>query len=152
MTSVSPAMPELPILRAAEKSLECEEKQGRSMGKPLFAAMDQILGFWPYVVTLLNVLLSLLAAGHAVLSKRDTRAAIGWVGVVWLAPILGVLLKAADALTNAGLDFTLGFHLDLETSFISLDAVGQSPGGQAQSVTVHKNVNRRSLPAGPTVS
>ena len=62
------------------------------MGKPLFAAMDQIFGFWPYVVTLLNVLLSLLAAGHAVLSKRDTRAAIGWVGVIWLAPILGVLL------------------------------------------------------------
>ena len=62
------------------------------MEKPLLAAMDQILAFWPYVVTLLSVLFSLLATGHAVLSKRDTRAAIGWVGVIWLAPILGVLL------------------------------------------------------------
>jgi hypothetical protein len=33
-----------------------------------------------------------VASGHAVLSKRDTRAAIGWVGVIWLAPLLGVLL------------------------------------------------------------
>ena len=62
------------------------------MEQPLFAAMDQILALWPYVVPLLNVVLSLLATGHAVLSKRDTRAAIGWVGVIWLAPILGVLL------------------------------------------------------------
>jgi cardiolipin synthase len=54
--------------------------------------MDQILAFWPYVVTLLSVLFSLLATGHAILSKRDTRAAIGWVGVIWLAPLLGVLL------------------------------------------------------------
>ncbi|MHC4180531.1 MAG: phospholipase D-like domain-containing protein [Planctomycetota bacterium] len=54
--------------------------------------MDQILASWPYVVTLFNVILSMVATGHAVLSKRDTRAAIGWVGVIWLAPILGVLL------------------------------------------------------------
>ena len=62
------------------------------MEQPLFAVLDQVLAFWPYVVTLLNVFFSLLATGHAVLSKRDTRAAIGWVGVIWLAPILGVLL------------------------------------------------------------
>jgi len=62
------------------------------MERPLVAAMDQVLAFWPHVVTLLYVVLSLVATGHAVLSKRDTRAAIGWVGVIWLAPILGVLL------------------------------------------------------------
>lgn len=54
--------------------------------------MDQILAFWPYVATALNVVLALVASGHAVLSNRDTRAAIGWVGVIWLAPFLGVLL------------------------------------------------------------
>ena len=62
------------------------------MEKPLFAATDQIFAFWPYVATGLNLVLTLAASGHAVLSKRDTRAAIGWVGVIWLAPILGVLL------------------------------------------------------------
>ena len=48
--------------------------------------------FWLYVAAALNVLLTLVASGHAVLSKRDTRAAIGWVGVIWLTPLLGVLL------------------------------------------------------------
>ena len=45
-----------------------------SMEQPLFAAMDQMLAFWPYVVTLLNVLFSLLASGHPLLAKQDTRA------------------------------------------------------------------------------
>ena len=62
------------------------------MEEALCTAMDGALVFWPYVVTLLNVVLSMIASGHAVLSKRDTRAAIAWVGVIWLAPILGVLL------------------------------------------------------------
>jgi hypothetical protein len=62
------------------------------MVPPLFAALDPMLTFWPYFATLLNVLFCLLAAGHAVLTKRDTRATIGWVGVIWLAPVLGVLL------------------------------------------------------------
>lgn len=47
---------------------------------------------WFYVAEVLNVVLALTASGHAVLSKRDTRAAIGWVGVIWLAPLPGVLL------------------------------------------------------------
>ena len=42
----------------------------------------------------LTVSLSVLATGHAILNKRDSRAAVGWVGLVWLAPILGVLLYA----------------------------------------------------------
>lgn len=62
------------------------------MEKPLFAAMNSILAFWPYATAMVNVVLALIATGHAVLSKRDTRAAIGWVGVIWLAPLLGVLL------------------------------------------------------------
>jgi cardiolipin synthase A/B len=54
--------------------------------------MQQMVLFWPHIATALHVVLSLVASGHAVLSKRDTRAAIGWVGVIWLAPFLGVLL------------------------------------------------------------
>ena len=50
-----------------------------------------MLAYWPWVAAALHLVLAVLAAGHAVLSKRDTRAAIGWVGVIWLAPYLGVL-------------------------------------------------------------
>jgi cardiolipin synthase A/B len=38
------------------------------------------------------VLANLVATFHAVLRKRDARAAIAWVGLLWLVPVLGVLL------------------------------------------------------------
>jgi cardiolipin synthase A/B len=38
------------------------------------------------------LLVSTVATGHAVLHKREERAAIGWVGVIWLAPLLGASL------------------------------------------------------------
>jgi cardiolipin synthase len=54
--------------------------------------LDLLLAFWLYLAAALDVVLALLASGHAVTTKRDSRAAIAWVGVIWLAPILGVLL------------------------------------------------------------
>ena len=54
--------------------------------------LEQMPALWPYVAAVFNVILALVATGHAVLSKRDTRGAIGWVGVIWLTPFLGVLL------------------------------------------------------------
>jgi cardiolipin synthase len=35
------------------------------------------------------LLATLAASGHAVLHKRDVRAALGWVGLIWLAPVAG---------------------------------------------------------------
>lgn len=55
---------------------------------------DQLLQFWPYVAALLDVVIAIVASAHAVLYKRDTRAAIGWVGLVWLAPLVGAVLYA----------------------------------------------------------
>ncbi|MCP3136355.1 phospholipase D-like domain-containing protein [Pyxidicoccus xibeiensis] len=47
---------------------------------------------WPHLVAVLTVLVSVLASAHAVLHKRDVRAAAGWVGVAWLVPVLGAVL------------------------------------------------------------
>jgi cardiolipin synthase A/B len=46
---------------------------------------------WQLIVAGLTLLLALLASGHAVLYKRDSRAAIGWVGFIWLAPLVGAV-------------------------------------------------------------
>ena len=43
-------------------------------------------------ISAVHVLLGLVASGHIVLTKRDVRAAIGWIGLVWLSPFLGVIL------------------------------------------------------------
>ncbi|GIX16368.1 MAG: cardiolipin synthase [Rhodothalassiaceae bacterium] len=41
---------------------------------------------------LLSPLLSLAASVHILLNKEDVRAAIGWIGMVWLVPYGGVVL------------------------------------------------------------
>ena len=47
---------------------------------------------WQWVVGGLDILLAVLASGHAVLYKRDSRSAIAWVGFVWLVPLAGPVL------------------------------------------------------------
>ena len=41
------------------------------------------------VLGVAHVSLALVVSAHIVLTKRDVRAAIGWTGLVWLAPIVG---------------------------------------------------------------
>lgn len=43
----------------------------------------------------LTALVNLAASGHALLHKRDTRAATIWLGVIWSLPMLGALLYGA---------------------------------------------------------
>ena len=38
------------------------------------------------------MLASVVASAHVILHKRDSRSAIGWVGLIWLVPGLGALL------------------------------------------------------------
>jgi cardiolipin synthase len=53
---------------------------------------DLLSSFWPYLLFLVDMTFSIGASAHVVLHKRDTRAAIGWAGIIWLAPILGTIL------------------------------------------------------------
>ena len=39
-----------------------------------------------------HILLAIAVSGNIILTKDDVRAAIGWVGLVWLAPIVGSIL------------------------------------------------------------
>jgi len=55
--------------------------------------MDYLIReFWPHVTATAVVAVSLIAAVHAILHKRDARATIGWVGVIWLSPPAGAVL------------------------------------------------------------
>lgn len=49
-----------------------------------------LVEFWPLVAGMVNVVLATAASVHIVLWRRDSRAAIAWIGLVWLAPLLGV--------------------------------------------------------------
>jgi cardiolipin synthase len=51
-----------------------------------------ISAIWPYLVGLVDIVLAAGASSHAILNKREVRAAIGWVGLIWLVPYAGSLL------------------------------------------------------------
>lgn len=53
--------------------------------------MTSLLSSWPYIAAALTFLLSLIVSSHILLHKREVRAAIGWIGLVWLAPVIGSL-------------------------------------------------------------
>jgi cardiolipin synthase len=54
--------------------------------------LETLLKFWPHIAFASDICISVLASAHAVLTKRDVRAAIGWSGIIWLTPILGTML------------------------------------------------------------
>ena len=54
--------------------------------------MDTLRDAAPGLIAALAVALDVLAAGHAVLHKRDNRAAVGWVGVILGLPLGGAAL------------------------------------------------------------
>ena len=57
--------------------------------------LDRLLHFWPHIAAGFDVVACALASGHALLHKRDHRAATIWIGVVWVLPGLGPLLYLA---------------------------------------------------------
>ncbi len=54
--------------------------------------LQRITEFWPIFACALHVVIALCVSSDIVLRKRDTRAALGWIGVVWLTPLLGTSL------------------------------------------------------------
>lgn len=62
------------------------------MQAPMSVDWDQLEAFTPTVSVMLAVLVAVLASGHVILNKRDTRAATAWVGLIWLVPVLGSTL------------------------------------------------------------
>lgn len=52
--------------------------------------MLQLLSdFWPILIAMTHAIIIGVASAHVVLTKRDNRSAIGWVGIIWLTPFLG---------------------------------------------------------------
>lgn len=47
--------------------------------------------YWPHIVFALGFLIGGPAAVHAAMTKNDVRAAIGWVGIILMSPLLGPL-------------------------------------------------------------
>lgn len=53
---------------------------------------DFLAAYWPHLVFIFTVAVGISAAVHAAMTKDDVRAAIGWVGIVLLSPLLGAFI------------------------------------------------------------
>lgn len=47
---------------------------------------------WPVLFTVVALGADLVAAAHVLLHRRDPRAALLWIGLIWLVPLLGAIL------------------------------------------------------------
>ena len=65
---------------------------GRDEYRGTGAMVDLLYIVWPFVVSALHLAISIGVSVHIVLYKRHPRAAIGWIGLVWLSPFLGAIL------------------------------------------------------------
>lgn len=45
-----------------------------------------------FLVSAITIAAAVAASVHAILGKRDVRSAVGWVGLVWLVPLVGAIL------------------------------------------------------------
>lgn len=54
--------------------------------------IEALRDLWPYAAGAVSIVTSVIASGHVILFKRDVRAVILWVGLIWFAPVLGALL------------------------------------------------------------
>jgi cardiolipin synthase len=57
--------------------------------------LDHLARFWPHLAAGFAFVAAVLASIHALLHKRDSRAATLWLGLIWFLPALGSLLYLA---------------------------------------------------------
>ncbi|TPK98752.1 phosphatidylserine/phosphatidylglycerophosphate/cardiolipin synthase family protein [Mesorhizobium sp. B2-4-12] len=55
---------------------------------------------WPRILAIISVIMATVGIAHAVMTKEDVRAATGWVGVMLLSPIIGVLIYAVAGINR----------------------------------------------------
>ena len=49
---------------------------------------------WPHLLATTILAINVGCSLHALLTKRDTRSTIGWVGLIWLSPGFGAAAYA----------------------------------------------------------
>ena len=61
---------------------------------------ETIATHWTQILAIISVVMATVGIAHAVMTKEDVRAATGWVGVMVLSPILGVLIYAVAGINR----------------------------------------------------
>jgi cardiolipin synthase A/B len=49
----------------------------------------EFLTYWPWVLALLALAITLIASIHVILYKHNPQSALAWIGIIWLGPFIG---------------------------------------------------------------
>jgi len=117
---------------------------------------------WHWIAAISHLMLATLAAVHAMLYKRDPRAALGWVSVCLFFPFAGFLLYYMFGINRIQTEaqkfvrrqrFKLKIGYERGTSAKGPDPGPGGPNPQLQSfVNVSNRVTSRSLTAGNSIT
>lgn len=58
----------------------------------LSVATDWLYTFWPLMLAALSLAVTIAATLHILIHRNDPRGSLGWIGLIWLVPVGGVLL------------------------------------------------------------
>jgi cardiolipin synthase A/B len=84
---------------------------------------------WLWLALTVDLTLKLMVTVHAVLWKRDSRAVIAWVGLVWLAPLLGAFAYFCFGVNRIQRKAT---HLQIRKAR-PIPCISSSPGVESDS-------------------
>lgn len=124
--------------------------------------MTPLLDLWPLLVAVAIPTVQIAAAVHVLLRKRDVRAAVGWMGLIWLVPLIGALLYAFLGINRiqrkarALRPEPAGYQAWLARAPLGGEEVasrlGPDAGGVAELVALGDQVTGRPLLAGNAVT
>ena len=69
---------------------------------------DPVYGRGDIVVPLIHLALAVGVTIHVLLTKREAGSSVSWIGLAWLAPILGSVLYLADTVGAAAVKIDAG--------------------------------------------
>ncbi len=97
--------------------------------------------YWPHMTLLLGWVVGSIAAVHAAMTKTEVRAAIGWVGVIMMSPILGPLAYLIAGINRIRYDSISEQRNKSERDYISTEQeylldINELAGAQFKSLRV----------------
>jgi len=107
-------------------------------------------------ITVLHLGAASVVSVHAALHKRNVRAAIGWIGLAWFAPLFGPLLYfllGINRISRSGAALRINAHaIDLEEDRLPSAHDSMPHSGFSGLSRLAETLTRRRLVAGNTVA
>ncbi|QPC91159.1 phosphatidylserine/phosphatidylglycerophosphate/cardiolipin synthase family protein [Mesorhizobium sp. INR15] len=119
--------------------------------------LENLSTHWSLVLAIISVIMATVGIAHAVMTKEDVRAATGWVGIMLLSPILGVIIYAVAGI-NRIRRASISAQRPLAGDALVRDAaaeelIGERYGQRFTGLkTLGDRVARRALTSGNTIT